>query len=804
MSLRNKFFPFFFLLLIAPLSGTPQSLSEEEIFERVFGKRNVNRRIQVEVFMMKRSLGHVHVEVEGNALKLINGEELFQVTRGVLDQGLLQETNFSGWFEADHFNLGISFNEKNLTLEIDPPLEKLSAEERRILSMEENKNLAIKPADFSGAFTVNAENFWASERLGGDYFFSGFDSFLNFKGVVLENQSSYQTNQKEKFYRGDTRLVKDFHEQSIRAQLGDVNYQTIGYQTLRPVGGLNIGRNFNLNPYRTPYPQFSREFIIKTRSKVTYFVNGQLIKSEHLYPGRYTVRDVPLVNGINTITVDIEDDLGRREVIQFQQTTSINLLNPGESKFDITVGRPFEDQLEKRNYIEDAWLTSGFFQYGMTSNFTYAGYFQNFSGFNIFGLESTYASPIGNLNFGAAYGGDTNRSGSVLGIGYNSSIFRPQRNATHHLNLRFELRQNEFIQTYGGSPSRIKNLASFHYSFPFLKRVVWGIGGRYGQKNDQGLTDQYGVETSFNIRATDNINATLFLSKSRDELYRDNELAYIMVHITLPERNQYVSGYTDIKNATQRLTYVKDNLNELNTFKGSAVVENSQDQQIGDADLVYNSKLADIGTHLTATQFKSDYSSHQRFSLRAKSSLVFAKSDEEFSWAISRPVHSSFALFSPNKYLENQKFAVKSSSPFSEGISNFQGRTVFVNLLPYQYRQVSLDPSELDIGHSLGQESFILFPTYKSGHLIHVGAPGQVSVRGLLSYDGNRLPLSSGTITHKSGERSVFFTNRQGRFLMENLIPGEYELVTDKGYKTHFKIKEHSKGLIDIGEMEVE
>lgn len=748
-------------------------------------------------------LGLVEVELTGEALTKVNGPQLFPLLVNIIDSYYLNEQLYGSWVEPQTLNIGISFDESSLTLNLNPPLEKLTAEERRILSLQENKENAVTAAPLSGAITVRAENFWAADALGGDYFLSSFDSFLNYRGFVLENQSSYQSNQDREFYRGDTRLVKDFHESSIRTQLGDVDYQTIGYQTLRPVGGFNIGRNFNLNPYRTPYPQFSRDFIVKTRSRVTYFVNGQLVKSEHLYPGRYSVRDVPLVNGINTIIVEIEDDLGRKEILQFQQTTSINLLNKGESKFDLTVGRPFEDQLKKREYSEDGQLSSGFFQYGLSQNFTYAGYLQNFTDFNLLGLESTYASAIGNFSLGAAYGAEGEVSGSVVGLGYNLSVFKPENYATHHLNLRFELRQNEFIQTFGASPSRIKNLTSIYYSFPVLKTFTWGVGAHYGQKNERGISDRQGIESSLNIRVNSRINATFYAARTKDEMKIKNDLAYLMVNISFPENNQYVTGYVDVKSDTQRLTYVKDNLNQLNTFKGTAVVENSRTQMLGDADLIYNAKLANLGAHLTGAQFKNDSTHHHRFSLKAQSSLVFAKNDQGATWAISRPINSSFALFAPNTHLEDQKFSVKSTSPFSEGISDFQGKTVFVNLLPYQYREVTLDPSELEVGYSLGDESFVLFPSYKSGHLIYVGAPGQVSVRGSLLSEGKSLSLRTGFIIDQAGKRSPFFTNRSGRFLMENLVPGVYQLETDSNQLSTFKIQEKSRGLIDIGELEV-
>src|SRR5690606_9500911 len=139
-------------------------------------------------------------------------------------------------------------------------------------------------------------------------------------------------------------------------------------------------------------------------------------KSEYLSPGRYAVRDIPLVNGINNIVVEIEDDLGRKEIVNFQQTTSINLLNNGESRFDISVGYPFQDINFKRQYEKEDLLTSGFYQHGLSNVFTSALYGQNFSNFNLGGMESILATNLGNFSFGAAYGGDDKFKGSVYSL----------------------------------------------------------------------------------------------------------------------------------------------------------------------------------------------------------------------------------------------------------------------------------------------------------------------------------------------------------------------------------------------------
>lgn len=783
--------------------GVAQTLIEEDLHERIFGKKKEIHQTLVEFYNDGQDFGQVEVRILGEKLISIRKDSLVQVLRNKMEYSELAkiEQILDDWIDQGQVEFPLRFSPEALGIYAKIPLTSLLPQYRELKQIAENRRLAIYPAPFGGAITFRGEQFWADEKIGGNYFLGGFDSFINANGHVLENQTVYQSNIKERWFRGDTRLVKDFNKKMIRTQLGDVNYQTVGFQTLRPIGGVSLSRNFTLNPYRTPYPKFNRDFIVKTRSRVTYFVNGNLIKSEYLSPGRYAVRDVPLVNGINNVVVEIEDDLGRKEIVTFQQTTSINLLNDGESRFDISVGYPFQDINFKRNYEKDDLLTSGFFQYGLNSIFTSALYAQNFSNFNLGGLESILATNVGNFSFGAAYGGDDKFKGSVYSLGYNLSVIRPEWASAHNLNIRYEKRDSDFIQTWESNPARIKNLYALNYGLPIMSRLTLGVGGNYGQKNDQGEVDKYGYDMSLTMRILSNINATLYAARNRDEFRNVNDLAYMMVNITFPEKAQYITAYADVTNQTRRLTYVKDNLNELNSFKGQATIEDNKNTNIGDGDLVFNSKLADYGIHATGFKDKTG-DSYGRYSARFNSSLVFAGSDEGWSWAISRPVQTSFALLAPNDYLEDQSFSVKSTSPYSEGLSDFMGKTVFVNLLPYQYREIQLDPSAVDIGYSLGKENYVLFPTYRSAHLVFVGAPGTVTVKGTLISQGEAQLLSTGEVV---GEKikTLFFTNRKGQFLIENLIPGEYVLKISDDRTVKFTIPDKVKGLFDLGNLEI-
>lgn len=802
--MNSKYYILLLLGAFITLEKSPgQTISEEDLHQQIFGKKSSTQETDLPLISSGSAWGQVRVRLQDEQLLSLEKNSLLNAIQDKVDPTVylrISDIN-SQWVTPNEINIPTNYVPEDLTISFNVPLNELATRERELREISEKKHLAINPAPLGGAITFRGEQFWADESIGTNYFLGNFDSFLNVHGFVLENQTVYQSNVEERWFRGDTRIVKDFNKSMIRTQVGDVNYQTIGFQTMRPVGGVSIARNFSLNPYRTPYPRFNQEFIVKTRSRVSYFVNGSLTKAEYLAPGRYTIRDLPLVSGINTIVVEIEDDLGRKEVLNFQQTTSINLLNEGEAKFDLSAGKPFQDINFKREYSDKDILTSGFFQYGLSSTFTSAAYAQNYGTFNLLGLETILATSIGNFSLSGALGKDENYEGNVLGVGYNLVTMSGSSRGAHHLNLRYEIRNADFIQTWDSTPQQIKNLYSLHYSLPLSSKYTMGIGGNYGEKNEYAKTNSYGMDLSLSGRFFNNVTASFYGARNRSEFGTDSTLAYLLMTISFPDKYQYLTAYADIENRSQRLTYNKDNGNRINAFRGQASVENAEDYFTGDADILYNSKLADYGVHATGFKYGNG-ETKGRYSARIHSSLVFAHNMDEGSWALTRPVTNSFALLASNDYLEDQKFSVRSTSPYSEGISDFLGRTVFVNLLPYQFREIQLDPGSLDIGYSLGQENFVLFPTYKSAHFLSIGAPGSVTVRGELASLGVKEDLKTGEIIGEE-MRTLFFTNRKGQFLIENLIPGEYIIKLNDGREVPFSIPDKTKGLLDIGTLEV-
>lgn len=751
-----------------------------------------------------KNLGDVNVQIEGERLIWIKRESLLKVLRGYLKEDTVKAVEkLPEEVSPTFFPFPISFSPQELKLVASLDLElKASSKTDLGIDYSEEKKIAIHPSPFGGAINYRVEKNWGHESLGGQFFDAQFNSFVNINSLVLESQVYYQDNKDTPWFRGDTRLVKDFQKQNIRAQVGDVYPQIQGFMAARPMGGINIARNFALNPYRLPYPTGNQNFVLKSRSYVKYYVNSVMVKSEYLPAGNYNAKDIPLNNGLNTILIEATDDLGQKQVFVFRASSSINLLNEGESRFDLSYGIPFTDLATRRDYNgENGNVFSGFFQYGFSSHFSSSVYLQNQKDFSLMGTEFIQSTAIGNFTLGGARSDLDGLAGNAASLGYQLVTQGRKWFDSHTLNLRYENRGENFKTTLFDFSSTVQNAYAINYAIPVSSIATVSLGGNYGDVRNNDLENRYGFDSNISFRVLNQHNISLYVARNRDEFKNWNDVAYVFFTFMFPESNNFVSGLYDYNKESVRATLLRDNQNRLYKTRAQAVAEYAEASQLGELDLSYPTPIGDFGGRITGRRDTRSDDVIARGSARLNSALVFAYNDGEMGAGISRPVPGSFVLFKPEPRLKDQKIALKSTSPFTEGESGLFKEIVFSNLLPYQFRDIQLDPTFMDIGRTLDKEKFVLFPTYRSAHLIKLHERGAVVIMGqILLPDGTPASLQVGRLNGKP-----FFTNRQGVIYVEGVEAGTYNLTLDNREEIiQVNISKDQRGIVDIGVLQFE
>ncbi len=92
------------------------------------------------------------------------------------------------------------------------------------------------------------------------------------------------------------------------------------------VGGFSLSTQQDLDPYYSIYPQPQVRGAVRTPSIADVYVDGRLVSTVRLPPGRFTLSDLPIEAGLGNARVIIRDTLGRQQSINLGFYLSTQLL----------------------------------------------------------------------------------------------------------------------------------------------------------------------------------------------------------------------------------------------------------------------------------------------------------------------------------------------------------------------------------------------------------------------------------------------------------------------------------------------
>src|SRR5690606_37219177 len=236
----------FFILFSAWNSNANQAL--EQLASQSF-------RTTMPLWARDKLCGEIDIVLTGEKLEQIEKNEFINVLKKCtrLDGVIQNFEEKESWILPSDSPFPLKYDPVELRILIDIPLDQEKAQALFSNSgiSERFSNYALKHAPLSRASNYRAENVLAPKPLEGDRLNTYFDTFFNFKDVVLESQFNYLNgdNSGAGWFRGDTRLVKDFQKYEIRSQAGDVYPQSYGFMQGRGIGGVLVSTDFTLDPY---------------------------------------------------------------------------------------------------------------------------------------------------------------------------------------------------------------------------------------------------------------------------------------------------------------------------------------------------------------------------------------------------------------------------------------------------------------------------------------------------------------------------------------------------------------------------
>lgn len=780
----------------------------DELYKKVFGQKNILKEIQASAIFEERILGEIRLKSQGSNVLSFNRDDLIlALSSFVYEEKILDIKKFPSDVIPKDFLFLVKFDPDEIVLELDIPESWIKPTEQSLLDdfIPYYSKKAIAPAPFSAQLNYKAEYVYQSNHSENNNIQGVVDHSLFLKGVVVDNSLTYQELRKENWYRENTVVTYDFQDRLTRFQLGDVNNNSIGFLQSKSLGGVSIFRDFSLNPYRVSYPTSRFEFSLNKRSLVRTYVNNLLIKSEYLNPGKHTIKDIPLNNGVNKILVEIEDEFGEKKILTFNEASSQDLLARGQSRFDLTTGKISRDLDNKKDYstYKDLFYSS-FFQYGHRKNLTLAGYFQGLGNYSLLGGQALLATRRGNLLFDIANSKNEDFTGQASRLTYQLNLFGPYWYDSHTFTARIEKRSKEFNETETKNTNFFDLLVTTNYSVPVYDALSASLGGNFSKSRVAHLSDKFGGDFSISSKLSNDATLTFSFARSRDERQKWQTLSYAFINFNIPEQSTYVSGFYDYQSRLKRITAIRDTGRKLSDVKLAVVAEEDNERKQASLDTTYNTQLVDVGVRFEHSDTKRG-ANYYRAIPRLLGGVGVVYEKNEWGMTVSRPMNGSFAIFKPHKEFKDQSFGIRSYGNDTESKTGLFDEALLTGMTPYQYRQVQLDPTYLEPGFSLGQESFVLYPSYKSGHLFTVGEAGQVALKGvLLDGQNNIVPYKVGYLIEVENSEKVipFFSNKNGHILIEGVTPAKYRVQIEEFIEQEIDLIGR-KGFVNFGNIKL-
>ncbi len=104
------------------------------------------------------------------------------------------------------------------------------------------------------------------------------------------------------------------------------------------VGGFSVSTQQDIDPYYAIYPAPQINGAVRTPSTADVYVDGRLVSSVRLPPGRFTLSDLPIETGLGNAQVIIRDAFGRQQSINLGFYLSTQLLKKGEQDYSYVAG----------------------------------------------------------------------------------------------------------------------------------------------------------------------------------------------------------------------------------------------------------------------------------------------------------------------------------------------------------------------------------------------------------------------------------------------------------------------------------
>lgn len=550
--------------------------------------------------------------------------------------------------------------------------------------------------------------------------------------------------------RLETRWTFDDPARRVRYRIGDSIARTGATGAPYRFGGLQVARDFSLDPRFVTFPTPNLGGLATAPSVVDLYVDGALRLRERVDAGPFTIVDPPVVTGAGQAQIVVTDALGRQQVTSAPFYTSRALLKPGLSDFAAAVGAVRENYSTESADYGDGFI-SGLYRRGLTSALTAEVRGEAMDGLSNVGAGVSWTpNGAGQFDLAIAASESAGADGALTRFGYA------------HFNRSFSIGAE--IERASVDFARI----GVDVEAPRTRAAV-SLGG------DTGVGSASLSMTVFDYRHRADVR-TVALD------YNPTLSQRASVGLTL----LYVEAESTEMSVAARLVRRLGNVGNF-----SAVVENRAGEWSSGAG-VYSPAPPGGGIGWRAAAHTGSMERRQAamrydtlrgvFDLEASrvshTTGVRAQAAFGLAWIdgglyASRPIRESFAL------VDAQAPGVTVTRDNRRaGVTNEHGRVLVTDLRPYENNRLGIEIEDLPTGIPVAYDAVVITPGARSGAIVRFpvqpGSAGEVHVldnegaplpRGAMlirESDGARFPVGDDGRVYVEGVRDIVVLKREG------------------------------------------
>ena len=701
-----------------------------------------------------------------------------------------------------------AFNREAIAIDVTVPLDKAKPKPLAF-TRQRQQPAVLEPAPFSGflnyGLTLNHDwdfadtsgfilDLEAATRLAGIVFEAEGSIGGSLSGFLCPIEASCRPQGENHFRRRGTRAVYDMKDWHTRATLGDTSYWGLPNQRSMDVAGISLKHDREtFGKIRNSTRSFNQLLMVPRAADLELIVNGIPMQRIKLQPGSYSLQDLPISIGANSIEAVVTYDNGEREVFAFNALSHTQLLEAGESVWEVTGGLPATWKDGERHYLP-LFQAAANIRHGLTDTFT--GYLtaETDNAVQGVGLGFHQLTPIGTFHLGGSFS-NADSFGYALSASYETLPDAQHSHRTFRFTADYtsegfrsagdaQLLNSDILYPLHDTWLRLAANATHPLPWDWYTTVT----GRYDfaspTPNLPGAistgNDRWSVDVGLSRHLFDSTNLTLTAGYGNDRLLSfarldpDPEFRFgIAVHARLGDIS--VSGRHSFGNNTSSLHAQHLVHDHARTWQTSLATDNAPERGLFTTSAAsYRSQWGE--TRLAHThQRPQDADERNRTQLQLNGAVAFAGS----AVAIGAPVRNGFAIVHPHPSIADSTVLVGNSNyPRAEGSNWFPA---LVNDLPaYGHVSYPLDATDVPPGYSLGTSALTVKAPYRAGYAVELGSDRNITVFGTLNdIHGEPASLISGVAAspdHPNHTITVF-TNRRGRFAGETFAPGTWTIT---------------------------